>query len=209
MSSNVAIRLGADNREATILVRIEPRQVEVRAEPGRKAQEAEHDVLDALAYVGFAVGDRFQRLLAGQVQQHRDVVCAEAPECVLIRPQLAEVQAVAVDVVDAVAQLAGVEQLLELLHAGVILEQVADHQKPAAGAGGCQRALGVGHRLRERLLDKAVLARLQRALRKTSMGRHRRRDHDGVQTSVVEQLVELRRHARGGKPLGDQLASVR
>jgi hypothetical protein len=39
--------LGPDDREAPLLVRVQPGQVQVRGAPGREAQEAEDDVLDA------------------------------------------------------------------------------------------------------------------------------------------------------------------
>ena len=63
-----------------------------------------------------------------------------------------------VDVVD-VAELARVDDLLQLAHARVVLEQVADHQharRPRRGR--LDHALGLRGRLRQRLLDEAVLA---------------------------------------------------
>src|SRR5579875_773962 len=106
---------GADHGEAPLLVGVKPGQVQVGAQAGGKAQKAEHDVLHPLAHVGGAVGDRLGGLLAGQVQDDGDVVGAQAPERVLVGPQPAQVQAVAVDVVDALAQLAVVGQPLERL----------------------------------------------------------------------------------------------
>ena len=103
------------------------------------------------------------RLLAGQPQHHRDVVRAERPERVLVGAQLAEVEAVAVDVVD-VAELAGVDELLEPLEARGGTR--AGARPSACGRcrrGGLDHRLGVGHRLGERLLDEAVLARLEHA----------------------------------------------
>ena len=103
-----------DDREAPLLVRVEPRQVHVRDPPGGKAQVAEDDVLDAVAHERLAAREHLLRLLAvEQVQQHRDVVRAEAPERVLVLADLAEVEPVRVDVVD-VAELAGVDDLLQL-----------------------------------------------------------------------------------------------
>ena len=94
----------ADDGDAPLLVGVEPGQVQVGDDPGREAQVAEDDVLDALAHVGGALRDALHGLLADQVQRDGDVVGAEAPQRVLVRAQLAEVQAVAVDVVE-VAEL--------------------------------------------------------------------------------------------------------
>jgi hypothetical protein len=86
-------------------------------------------------------------------------VGAEAPQRVLVGAQLTEVEAVGVDVVDVAELAAAHDQLGERAHPGVVLEQVADHQQRPA-LGGVERTLGVGDRLRERLLDEAVLAGL-------------------------------------------------
>ena len=180
----------ADDREAALLVRVEPRQVQVRRQAGREAQEAEDDVLDARAHVALADGVHLVRLLARQVQQHRHVVRAEAPERVLVRAQLAQVEAVAVDVVD-VAELAGVGDLLQLLEPGWYSSRWPDHQHPARLRGRRDHALGVGRRLRQRLLDEAVLAGRQHALGQLGVGRHRRGDHDRVELGVGQQLVEV------------------
>ena len=131
-------------------------------------------------------------LLAGEVQQDRDVVRAQAPERVLVGAQLAEVQAVAVDVVD-VAQLAGVRDLLELVDARVVLQQVPDHEHLARAPRGLDDALGVGDGLGERLLDEAVLARIEDAHGQLGVARHRRGQHDGVELGIGEQIVDLDR----------------
>ena len=67
------------------------------------------------------------RLAFEQVQHHRDVVHAEAPEGVLVRPDHAQVDPVAVHVVH-VAEVARIDQLAQLVHPGVEPQQVADHQ---------------------------------------------------------------------------------
>src|SRR4051794_13103662 len=152
--------LRADHRETPLLVRVEPRQVQVRGDPRREAHEREDDVLDALAHVGLAARVELVGLLVGEVQQHRDVVRAQAPQRVLLRAQLPEVQPVSVDVVD-VAELARPGDLLEFVYARVVLQQMPDHQDPAGRARRLARALGVGGGLRERLLYEAVLARLE------------------------------------------------
>ena len=132
------MRCVADDGEAALLVRVEPAQVQVGGEAGREAQEAEHDVLDALAHVALAARLDLVGLLAGEPQQHRDVVRAERPQRVLVGAQLAEVQAVAVDVEDA-AELAAVDQLLEL-----------DRRRGGTRAGGRPSACGPRARRRRR-----------------------------------------------------------
>src|SRR3954453_22997686 len=95
----------ADDREAPLLVRVEPRQVQVRGEAGREAQVAENDVLDVGTHVGLAARVELGRLLLREVQEDGEVVGTQRPQRVLLRAQLAEVEAVGVDVVD-VAELA-------------------------------------------------------------------------------------------------------
>src|SRR5437588_2525458 len=73
----------AHDREAAVLVGIQPRQVQMRREPGRKAHEAEHHVLDPRPQVRLAVREDLPRLLAREVQQDRDIVRTEAPQSVL------------------------------------------------------------------------------------------------------------------------------
>src|SRR3954463_16020729 len=149
--------LRADDREAPLLVRVEPGQVEVRGAPGGEAQVAEHDVLDPGLRVGLAARVELVGLLVGQVEDDRDVVGAERPQRVLVRSQLPEVEPVRVDVVD-VAELAGVGDLLQLLDARVVLEQVADHEHATRLLGRGDDTLRLRHGLRQRLLDEAVLA---------------------------------------------------
>ena len=141
----------------------------MRDDPGGEAQVAEDHVLHARAHVGAPVRDALLGLLADQVQDHRDVVRAETPEGVLVGAQLAEVHAVAVDVVE-LAQLTAVDQLLQARHGGVVLEQVAHHQDPPRPLGRRDGAFGVGDGCREGLLHEAVLARLQHARRRAPRG---------------------------------------
>jgi hypothetical protein len=108
-----------------------------------------------------------------------------------------------------VAQLAGVGDLLELRDAGVVLEQMADHQQAPAALGSRHGALGLGHRLGERLLDEAVLAGLQHALGQGPVGGHRRRQHHGVELGIGEQIVQLRGEAGGGEALPPAIVRLR
>ena len=143
--------------------------------------------------------DDLDRRLAGQGQHHRHVVGAQRPQRVLVGAELAEVQAVAVDVEDLVAELAAVGHLLERPQPRVVLEQVADHQRAPGRGGGIDGSLGVGDGDRQRLLHEAVLAGLQHSDGELRVGRHRRRQHDRVQLRVVEQVVEVRGHPNAGE----------
>src|SRR5438105_5001162 len=79
---------GPHDREPPLLMGIEPRQMQVRAQPGREAHEAEDHVLEARPDVRLTVGDRLEWLLPCQMEDHRDIVCAEAPERILVGSKL-------------------------------------------------------------------------------------------------------------------------
>ncbi len=64
---------------------------------------------------------------------------------------------------------------------------------PVGLAGRGDRALGVLDGVRERLLDVAVLARLQHPLGERPVRGDGRGEHDRVELGVVEQVVEVRR----------------
>ena len=133
----------------------------MRGEPRVEADVGEDDVLDAVADVGLAAGGDLAGVAVGQLEQHRDVVRTEAPERVLVGAELAEVEALGVQVVD-VAEVALFDQVGELADPGVVTEQVPDHQGQVALGGQGHDALSQGRVLGQRLLDEAVLARLQR-----------------------------------------------
>src|SRR5581483_5582856 len=100
--------LGTHHRQLAHLVRVEPGQVHVRDLPGREAQVAEDDVLDPWRQEVAAVRNGLLGLLVEEVQDHRQVVLAE---------------------------LARVDQLLQLVDARVVEEQVAGHADEAALLG--------------------------------------------------------------------------
>ncbi len=94
-----------------------------------------------------------------------------------------------------IAELAGVDYLLELSHARVVLEEVPDHQAPAAGAIGVEHALGLECSEGERLLHEAGLACLQDSGGKLRVRGHRSGHRDCVQGGVGQQVVQLGREA--------------
>src|SRR5581483_9604490 len=186
--------LASDDGDLAHLVRVEPREVHVRDLAAREAEVAEDDVLDAGREEVAAVGDGERGVLVEQVEDHAQVVDAERPQCVLVRAHDPEVLAVSVDAED-LAELSGSDELLQLLHAGVVEQQVARHQHPVAGRGQPDELVHLRRAHRRRLLDEDVLPRLERLLRELVVRRYGRRDDDGVEPVVGEQLVVRRRRA--------------
>src|SRR5262245_14026454 len=124
----------ADHSQPPHLVRVEPREVHVCDLPGREAQVAEDDVLDPVLEEVAALGRRRLRLLVEQVEDDREVVDAERPERVLVGAHDPQVLAVAVDA-QHLAELAAVDQLLQLQDSGVVEQEVAGHQHEVAVGG--------------------------------------------------------------------------
>ncbi len=163
--------------------------------PEGKAEVAEDDVLDARLQEVAAERDRFHRILVQQVEDDREVVDAERPERVLVGPDAAEVLAVPVDA-EHVPELARVDELLQLADAGVIEEQVSRQEHELALLGDRDELVDLRARHRGRLLDEDVLPGLEGELRELVVGRHRRRDYDGVELRIGEHLLEGLRPAR-------------
>ena len=82
---------------------------------------------------------RDRRVLVEQVEDHREVVDAERPERVLVLADRPEVLAVAVDA-EHLAEVARVDELLQLADAGVVEQQMARHQHLPAGSPRARRA---------------------------------------------------------------------
>ena len=158
--------------------------------PGREAQEAEDDVLDAGREEGIAARPDLLGLLADQIEDDREVVDAERPQCVLVLADLPQVLAVAVQAED-LAELAGLDELPQLLDAGVVEEQVARHDDEVALLRECAELLGLLGPERRRLLDEDVLPRRERAAREVEVGGDGRGDDDRVHRVVAEHLVEV------------------
>ncbi len=133
-------------------------------------------------------------VLVDEVQHDRHVVCPEAPQGVLLGPQLAEVHAVAVHVVER-PQLPRVHELLQTGHGRVVLEQVAHHQDAPRLLSRVHRALGFGHGRRERLLHETVLPGSEHSRGKLGVGGDGCGEHHGVELGVIEQVPQ-----RGGAP---------
>ena len=144
--------------------------------------------------VALAAGRHLDRVGVDQVQDDRDVVHAERPEHVLVRADLAQVHAVAVHVAH-VAQLAGVDQLAQLLDAGMEAQQVADHQHEAAARDEVAQLVRLGGRPGHRLLDHDVLAGQDRPPGELEVRRHGRRQHHRAHVGVGQDIVVARGEA--------------
>src|SRR6476646_4788495 len=193
--------LAPDDGHLPHLVGVEPRQVHVGDLPGREAEEAEDDVFDALLQIVHHVRDRLAPLLAEEPEDHGEVVDAERPERVLVRADHAEVLTVPVDAGD-LAQLAGFDELLHLPETRVVEKQMTGHQHEIPLLREGDELLHLLRAHRGRLLDKNVLASLERLLRELVVGRHRRRDRDRRDGVVGERVVERGRDPRVGIALG-------
>jgi hypothetical protein len=141
------------------------------------------------------------RLLPDQEKENRQVVHAKRPQGVLVRPDRAEVLAVAVDA-EHVAELARVDDAFQRADGWVVQQQMAGHQHTAALLRQLAQLLHLAAPHRGRLLDEHVLVRLERPSRELVVRRYGRGDHDGVHRVVGEHVAEARRDARRGMPLG-------
>src|SRR3954471_14557024 len=181
--------LATDDGHLPHLVRVEPREMHVRDLPAREAQIAEHDILDAFGEEVAPMRDGFGRLLVEEIENDRQVVHAQRPERVLVRADDAEVLPVAVDA-QHVAELAVVDQLLQLAHAGVVEQQMARHEHEVALRRERDELVDLRPAHGRGLLDEHVLAGFERLLRKRIVRGHRRRDHDTLHLVRGEQLLE-------------------
>ena len=131
----------------------------------------------------------------------------EIPQHVDVELMEAEVDALAVDVVDA-ADAVGLEDLLHLHDGRVVDEGVADHKGLPGMLGGADDRLGIRDGPGERLLDEHVLAGSESFLGDLAMRAHRGRDTDRVDLLVVQKLVMVRGHTHGRKALAEALEAL-
>ena len=138
-----------------------------------------------------------RRRLVEPVAQDREVVRPEVPDdadVLLVQPQVHPAHRDEVDV----AELAAPDQVAHGVDGRAVEERMPRHQHDA----GVRREPDQAHRLagrgRERLLDEDVLAGGERRGGELEVGRHRRRDHDGLDIVVLEDLVEAFAHPGGG-----------
>ncbi len=146
------------HHELLHLERVEPRHEDVGSKPGRKFEVRGGDVGDAPVQVVASRGLDGFGFFAGKSQDHGDVVGGEGPEDVFLAAYLAKVQPVRIDVVDA-SEFSRCGQFLEPRKDRVVMEQVADHEHQAAGAGEIDEFAGFVFAKNQGLFDVQVPAR--------------------------------------------------
>ena len=129
-------------------------------------------------------------LFLQQVVEHREVVHREVPDHVHVVLEQAEIHPRAVVVVD-VAEIAGADDLADLLDRAGVDEGVVDHQGQVAARRFFDqppRIVGGGG---DRLFDDDVLAGAQRGKGQLVMRRDRRGDQHGIDGGVVDQRARI------------------
>lgn len=136
-------------------------------------------------------GDR-GRFLGQEIIHDRKVVDRQVPDHVDVVLEQAEVDPDAVEVKD-VADLAGADDVLDLVHRAVIDEDVVDHELEFQFLRDIDQLLGVLGIGRDRLLDENVLAVLQGIFGERKMTADRRGDGHGGDFGIIQNFVEIRR----------------
>src|SRR6185436_967180 len=170
---------GAHHGEATHLVRVEPGHLHVGHHTGFEGEIEEDDVFDAALEIGPALSTQGHRHLAQQKQGDGDVVRAKAPQRIFVRPDLSEVDALGIEIVQ-VSQLALFQHLLQPLDHRVVLEQVPYQDRDVAFLGFFRELLGIRHSQGKWLLDQRGDAGLDGHVAQLGVARGRRRDDHGL-----------------------------
>ena len=195
---------GADDRHRAQLARREPGKMRVRDRARWEADHEEDHILDLRLHEARAGGLDPRRLLVEPVQRDRDVVRTEVPQDVDVELVEPEVDALAVDVLDAPDAALG-EDLLHRDDSGVVHEGVADHERAAGLLGRAQDRLGIGDVRGEWFLDEDVLAGGEGFLGERAVRADRRRDAHGVDRAVGEERAMVGGRLQRGEPFADRL----
>ena len=150
----------------------------------------DHVVDSVLDEIGSAP-DHGERLrIAEPVLDDADIVRGKVPERVDVRPDLAEIQPLAVNVPD-IAQLAGVDQFFHVPHGAVEQERVPDHCHKVLFGGAFPDRIDLRHAPGHRLLDQDVLACGKGPHRQIKVGGHGSRDHNRIDPGVLQHLFDV------------------
>ena len=177
----------ADDDEFLVLEGMQPRDEDVGLDPRREFEVRRGHVGDLAVQVVSARRLDVIRFFAGQPEDHGDVVRGEGPEGVLLAADLAEVQAVGVDVVDP-PQAARSGQLLQPHEDGMILQQVPDHERQPSFPRQLDQLLSLAVAQGERLFHVDVLAGQQRLPGQGKVGFRGRCDHDAPDVGIGQDV---------------------
>ncbi len=145
-----------------------------------------------------AVGRQGHRLLVDDVGHDGQIVGRQVPDdvdVVLEEPQVDPDRVVE----EELAQLARVDDLLDLLDGAGEEEGVVDHDPEVLLGGEVDELPGLGARRGERLLDEDVLSREERRLGHLVMGEDRRDDGHGVDVRGPDEVQRVFQSLDEGK----------
>src|SRR5690606_34575798 len=110
-----------------------------------------------------------------------------------------------------VAELALIDQLLQLLEGGVKPQHMADHEDAARLARLVDGPLGVLHRQRDRLFHQHILAGANGLYGKLGVKLRRKSNDDRIDVGIVEQMLGIYRAASllDGKTFSTRKIGVR
>src|ERR1019366_6326411 len=147
---------GADDYQSLLLEGVQPRNEDVGAHAIVKEKIRDRDVSNIRADVGSSAGNHLEGRIAHKAKDDCDVVRGEAPEDVLLATNLAEGEAIGVDIAN-LSEFAGCDQLAQLHYAGVVLKDMADHEDTAACTCEIDQLAAFLISKREGLLNENVL----------------------------------------------------
>lgn len=148
----------------------------------------EADILNAGKQHTLAGGGNLDRLRAEQEVEDGDVVAGEVVDRADVLADGAEVGAHGIHVIDA-AELAAIKVGLQMQDAGIVEEDMADHQDATLLRGEVGEFAALGAGLGEGLFAEHVLAGLERSLDQGVVCAGRRGDNHGVDVGGLRDLA--------------------
>src|SRR5262249_13822912 len=152
----------ADEYQLLLLEGMQPRHKDMGIDAVGKAQMRGCHIGDSTMQVASSRRPDFICQVGRHRQDHRNIGRGKAREKILLAPTLAERERIRIDVEQS-AERARSGQFLELEKAGMILQQVADHQDATLRLGERAQLLRFTEVERERLLDENMLAGIEPA----------------------------------------------
>ena len=155
----------------------------------QEAEATENHIGLAVRAVRLAACRDDERLLTHEVEDHRDVMSAQVPERARLASSPSQILPNSLHVVE-IAEVAELDQLLQLANRGMEEQQMLDHEPASLAAGQLDQQLGMPARLRQGLRHEDVLRSFERPARQFEVRVSRRCDRDRVDRLVCEQIVE-------------------